>query len=323
MFSYRFFIKQAWRITKNYRHLWFFGIFAAFTALGGEYQIIAQGMNNEPGGSLVSSGLFIIYSLFNPSFWMGIAEIAAANPAALWSLISVLLLVLALVAIMAYLAIISQAAIVEQSARISLSKKKKEDLSISEGLVEGRPHFWRVLALNISSHIIITLSFTIISLPLALLLITDTGALTLAYTLLFIVFVPISLAIAFIIKYAIAAQVLEGLSFVSALTKGWKIFNKNWLVSLEMALILFIINFAVGIVTLAAIFLFFLPLLILSLQLYAPVLTAISVIMTLIAMVVAASILNTFQISAWTSLYLHLQEKKGLSKLERIFKRKR
>ena len=105
--------------------------------------------------------------------------------------------------------------------------------------------------------------------------------------------------------------------------KGWKIFQNNWLVSLEMSLILFLINFAVGIVTIAVISLFFLPLLLLSLQLYLPLLTALSFILTLAAMLVAASIFNTFQISTWTSLYIHLQEKKGLSKLERIFQRQR
>lgn len=323
MFSYRFFLKQAWNITKRYRHLWFFGIFASLTAIGGEYQIIAQGMNHNPGGSFVSTGFFIFYSLFDPNFYQGIGELATSNPSLLWSILSVTLLVLALVVVMAYLAITSQAALVEQSARIMLSKKKKEDLSISEGLVSGRKHFWRVLALNITNNVVITLSFFIISLPLVFLLITDTSALALAYTLLFVIFVPISLSIALIIKYAIAARVLENRSFVSSLAKGWTLFQKNWLVSLEMALLLFLINFAVGVLTIAAIFLFFLPLLILSLQIYAPMLTALSFILTISTMIVAASILNSFQISVWTGLYLHLQEKKGRSKLERIFQRKR
>ena len=323
MFSYRFFLKQAWNITKRYRYLWFFGLFASLIALGGEYQIISQGLNNNPGGSFVSIGVFMLYNLFNPSFYAGIGSLAASNPAALWSLITALLLALALIIIMVYLAIVSQAALVEHSAQIILNKKKKIGLSINEGLASGRKHFWSLLGLNISGNIIITFSFLIISLPLVFLFITDTSVLTLAYTLLFVIFVPISLSIAFIIKYAIAARVLENLSFVAAMEKGWKIFQNNWLVSLEMSLILFLINFAVGVVTIAVISLFFLPLLLLSLQLYLPLLTALSFILTLAAMLVAASIFNTFQISTWTSLYIHLQEKKGLSKLERIFQRQR
>jgi len=323
MFSYRFFLKQAWSITKRYRYLWFFGIFASLTAVGGEYQIISQGLNNDPGGSFVSMGIFMLYNLFNPTFYASISSLAASNPAALWSLVAVLLLALALIIIMIYLAIVSQAALVEHSAQIILNKKKKTGLNINDGLVFGRKHFWDVLGLNIAGNLSITLSFLIISLPLVFLLVTDTAILALAYTLLFIIFVPISLSIAFIIKYAIAARVLENLSFIASIHKGWHIFQNNWLVSLEMALILFLVNFAAGVITIAAIFLFFLPLLVLSLQLYLPMLTAISFILTLAAMIIAASVLNTFQISAWTGIYIHLQEKKGLSKLERIFQRKR
>lgn len=322
MFSYRFFLKQAWSITKRYRYLWFFGIFASLTALGGEYQIIAQAMNNNPGGSFASMGVFMLYNIFNPSFYAGITALAASNPAALWSLILVTLLALALIAIMIYLAIISQAALVQHGAQIMINKKKKLALSINEGLITGRKHFWQVLGLNISNNLFITLSFFIISLPLILLLVGDVAGLTLAYILLFIIFIPISLSIAFIIKYAIAARVLENLRFIAAIEKGWHIFKKNWLVSLEMALVLFLINFIVGILTIALIFLFFLPLLVLSLQLYLPFLTAISFLLIIALMLVVASILNTFQISTWTGLYLHLQTKKGLSKLERIFKRK-
>ena len=323
MFSYRFFLKQAWNITKRYRHLWFFGIFAALTAIGGEYQIIAQSANNNLGGNFINGGIFILYNLFNPSLYTGIHNLAAANPSAFWSLISVFALAAVLIIIMVYLAIISQAALVEQSARIILSKKKKEKLSIGEGMVSGRRHFWHVLGLNITNSLVITLCSLLISLPLLFLFITDAGILTLLYLILFVIFVPVSLIIAFISKYAIAARVLENKSFVASLEQGWQIFKQNWLVSLEMALILFIINFAASLVTLIIIFLFLIPLLVLSIQLSLPFLIALSFLLILITMIFAASLLNTFQISSWTGLFLHLENKKGLSKLERLFHRSR
>jgi len=319
MFSYRFFLKQAWNITKKYRHLWFFGIFAAFIAVGGEYQIIGQGLTSEPGGIFASSGFLLLYSFFNPSFYQGLGNLASTNPAAFWSLISVSLLVLALIAIIIYLAVISQVAIIKQSAAIIISKKKNNNLTIGGGLEDGRPHFWKVLALNIISSVIISLSFFIISLPLVFLFLTDAAAITVAYIILFIIFVPVALSIALIIKYAIAARVLEGGGFTASMSQGWNMFKKNWLVSLEMALILFIINFLVGLLTLIVLFLFFIPLFVLSIQLYSSLLTAISALLIIGVMIFAASILNTFQISTWTGLYLHLQSKRGRSKLERLF----
>jgi hypothetical protein len=180
-----------------------------------------------------------------------------------------------------------------------------------------------MLALNIANHLFITFSFFIISLPLVFLLITSDAVLTLIYTILFLIFIPLALSIALTIKYALAARVLEGKSFVGSIMKGLEIFRNNWLVSLEMAIILFLINFAIGIATIAGIFLFFLPLFVLSLQLYLPILTGISLVLMIGTMLVVASVLNTFQISSWTGLYLSLQDKKGRSKIERIFGHKR
>ncbi|MDD2681038.1 MAG: hypothetical protein PHE20_02965 [Patescibacteria group bacterium] len=320
MFSYRIFLKQAWSITKKYRHLWFFGIFASLTAIGGEYQLISQGFTAKPGGHFLDNGIFTLYNFFNPTFYSSLGQLSATNPAAFWSLISVVVLAILLVLVMVYLAITSQVALVEQSARLILSKKKSEKLSINEGISFGRRHIWPVLGLNIANSFIISLCLFITSLPLAFLLITDSSALSLTYSVLFIIFVPVALAIALIMKYAIAAQVLENFSFIASIEKAWKIFHKNWLVSLEMALMLFLINFIVGLFTLIVVSLFFVPLLLLSLQLYAPFLMALSLILIIASMIIVASILNTFQISAWTSLYLHLQQKRGISKLERLFK---
>lgn len=323
MFSYRLFLKQAWNITKKYRYLWFFGIFASLLSIGGEYQLITQSATTQPGGSFLSNGNIIWQIILSPDFYQGFVSLATENSAALLAVICIFLLSLGLAIIMLYLAILSQSAIVSQSAQILLNKKKKNNLNISDGLAEAKPHFWRVLGLNLFSYIIVVLSLFLISLPLVFLIITDTLAISIAYTLLFIVFAPIALSIALLIKYAIAARVLENTSFVSSIQKGLKIFKNNWLVSLEMALILFIINFAVGIVTLFFIALLFMPMLFIAIQFYAPILAAISLVLSIGTMLVVASWLNTFQISTWTGLYLHLQDKKGRSKLERLFAKKK
>lgn len=322
MFSYRTFLKQAWQITKRYPHIWFFGMFASLLSLGGEYQIIAKGTTSSPGGQFISDGNLILQNFFNPNFYTGLAEIASENKAALLSLITIFLLAVALMLVMLYLAILSQSAIVEQSARIIVNKKKKEQLNISEGLLSAKKHFWRVLGLNFFSYAIISLSLLLISLPLVFLLITDSLALNISYAILFIIFIPFALSIALIAKYAIAIRVLENKSFVSSIMKAWQIFKNNWLVSLEMALILFLINFVVGILTIFFISIFFLPMLFVAIQFFAPLLAAFSLILSIGTMLVIASWLNTFQISAWTSLYLHLQDKKGYSKLERLLKKR-
>lgn len=322
MFSYRLFIKQAWNITKKYKHLWFFGIFASLLAIGGEYQLITQSATASPGGYFLSDGNIIMQVLLSADFYRGFASLAIENSAALLAIIGILLLSLVLVAVMVYLAVLSQSAIISHSAQILLSKKKKEIFNINDGLNDAKKHFWRVLGLNLLNGAVISLALFLISLPLVFLLLTDTVMLGVAYTLLFIVFTPIALSIALLIKFAIAARVLEGKSFMSSLQKGLKMFKDNWLVSLEMALILFIINFIVGIITLFFIALLFMPMLFIGIQFYAPMLAALSLVLSIGTMLVIASWLNTFQISTWTGLYLHLQDKRGRSKLERLFAKK-
>lgn len=322
MFSYRLFIKQAWNITKKYKHLWFFGIFASLLAVGGEYQLITQSATANPGGNFLSDGNILMQVLLSPDFYRGFANLAIENSAALLAVIGIFLLSLALALVMIYLAILSQSAIISHSAQILLSKKKKEIFNINDGLNDSKKHFWRVLALNFLSGAVISLTLFIISLPLVFLLLTDTVVLGVAYTLLFIIFAPIALSIALLIKYAIAARVLESKSFVASIQKGIKMFKDNWLVSLEMALILFIINFIVGVITLFFIALLFMPMLFIGIQFYSPILAALSLVLSIGTMLIIASWLNTFQITTWTSLYLHLQDKRGRSKLERIFAKK-
>lgn len=322
MFSYRFFIKQAWGITKKYKNLWFFGIFASLLAVGGEYQLITQSATASPGGYFLSDTNIVLQAFLSADLYRGLANLAIENSAALLALIGIFLLSLSLVLIMIYLAVLSQSAIISHSAKIILSKKKKENLNINDGLNDAKKHFWRVLALNFLTSTVISLALFLISLPLVFLFITDTVTLGVIYTLLFIIFTPIALSIALLIKFAIAARVLENTSFVASVQKGIKVFKENWLVSLEMALILFIINFIVGLLTLLLIALLFMPMLFIGIQFYSPILAALSLVLSIGTMVVVASWLNTFQISTWTSLYLHLQDKRGRSKLERIFSKK-
>ena len=323
MFSYRLFLKQALDITKKYRYLWFFGIFASLLSIGSEYQLITQSATAKPGGSFLSNGNIIWQIILSPDFYQGFATLAAENRAALLAVICIFLLSVGLAITMLYLAILSQSAIISHSAQILLNKKKKNNLNISDGLADAKQHFWRVLGLNLFSYVTIIFSLFLISLPLVFLIITDTLAISIAYTLLFIIFAPVALSIALIIKYAIASRVLENTSLIASIQKGLQVFKNNWLVSLEMALILFIINFIVGIITLFLIALLFMPMLFISLQFYSPILAAISLVLSIGTMLVVASWLNTFQIAAWTSLYLNLQDTKGKSKLERLFAKKK
>jgi len=325
MFSYRSLLKQAWNIIWKHKYLWFFGLFASLTAIGGsvEYQLIAQKFSQNLVNSSYDSlnGIILLGEILE-DLYLGIIQVFQYD---FWSILNAItfsLISLTLLFVFIWLAITSQAALVYKVKRILSPKKKTNDLGIRQGLTVGHQHFWTVLGLNILIKILISLAFFIISLPLLFMLLNDTSVLVVAYTILFVVFVPVAVSLSLLVKYAIAYHVLNGKPLVASLEAGWKLFKNNWLVSLEMAIILFIINFLVslGILLLLSIFVF--PLFWMSLILQMTGVIMVTLLVSLVVVVILGSGLTAFQISAWTSLFLRLEDSGATAKLERIFKKR-
>ncbi len=322
MFSYRYFLKQAWDITKHYKHLWFFGLFASLLYASGEYQIIASFLSQNDSGTFLGTWMIIVGSLFTAAFWTGLIDLAAQNPTLLWTFISLLILALALFIVFLYISITSQAALVNQSAKIIESKKNLTNLNIGDGLKNSRRWFWTVLWLNLATKLAITICFFILSVPLFFTIITQSWFSGIVYAGLFIIFLPIALFISFAMKYAIASSIIEGKKFLLAIDRGTKMFIDNWLVSFEMAFILFIISFLVGLVTLIFVTLFFVSLYIIGMLVSSAALVAFSLLLTIATMALVAALMGVFQTATWTGLFLKIKKEKGRSKLERFFLRK-
>lgn len=325
MFSYRYLLKQAWNTTWKHKYLWFFGLFASLAAAGGsiEYQILAQNINQNvvdgsygylnnilAMGELIKNFVLGLVGLFQYDFWVILNALTLIIIAAL------------LIVVFVWLSISSQAALVNNIKKIINSKKKENVLNIRAGLTIGHQNFWPVLGLNILIRLLISLAFFVISLPLLLMTISNASVLVIIYTILFVIFVPVAVSLSLIMKYAIAYSVLEKKGFVNAIQAAWKLFNKNWLISLEMAIILFIVNFLAGLAILIIISILFFPLFFLGAVYQIYWLTVLMIFLSLLLIVFIGSALTTFQISTWTGLFLRLKEKGGLAKLERFFQKK-
>lgn len=325
MFSYRSILKQALNIAWKNKHLWFFGLFASLAVAGGtmEYQFMTQGL----GQGFIASSYKDLNGILATSYllqgaWTGIINVFSGGIVAVLNTLTVLLLVGAILFIFVWLAITCQAALIDNIKKLINPKKKVSVSSIREGLTIGNRHFWSVLALNIFIKILVGLAFIIASLPLLFLVLSDNQSFIITYTILFVIFVPVAVSLSLIVKYAISARVLDNKSVVESLEQGWYLFIKNWLISLEIALILFIISFLASFILLIAIGIVFFPLLWVSLVFSITWLTYLIILLVLIVVVLFGSLLTTFQISTWTDLYLHLKNNKGVAKLERIFQKK-
>lgn len=325
MFSYRSILKQAWAIVWKHKYLWFFGLFASLAIAGGsmEYQFLTQAMDQ----GLINSSYQNLTNIltmgdFCQQMWLGVTNLFSQNIIVILNALTVILLFLLLVSVFIWLAISCQAALVDNVKKILNTKKKVTVLSVREGLTQGAHHFWSVLGLNILIKVLVSFAYFLASLPLLFLALSDNYSFIIIYTILFTIFVPVAVSLSLIIKYAISYCVLEDYSATKSLKESWKLFKKNWLISLEVALLLFFISFLSGFIILLVIFILLFPLFWLSVSFSIMWLTILVLLLALIVIVLFGSILTSFQVATWTNLYLHLKENKGKAKLERIFQKK-
>lgn len=324
MFSYRTLLKQAWMTAWKHKYLWFLGLFASLVAGSGswEYQVVTQNLGQNPvSGSYAQFEKFLALGDVLQNFFFGLGHLFQQDLWTILNIFSVLLVTATLLIFFVWLAVTSQAALVGDVKKILTAKKTPANLTIRESLSAGHKHFWPVLGLNILIKVLVYCAFFIIGLPLLFMTVSDSTILFVLYILIFIIFIPVALSLSLIIKYSISYNVLENRTFVASLENGFKLFRKNWLISLEMAVILFLTNFLLSGLVLVTFAIFLLPLLFLGILFNLYWLIIALLLLAIALVVIFGSFLTTFQISAWTDLFLHLKEKGALAKLERLFNR--
>lgn len=318
MFSYRTILGSAWTITKQHKKLWIFGFLAFLLSAGGEYQILTKILNEDYGasvfdkmqsGSVLSSG----------SFWSQMYQVCATQPRVGLGLLLLMSLLILVAFFILWICVKAQIALVAWTKNYLAAKNKDKTPSVWTEISSSDKKFWPVLGLNIALKVFIYILFFFLSIPLIFLYFKDSSFAILIYTLFFIVFLPAALSISLIIKYSMAGVILDKQSFVKSLESGHKLFCRHWLVSLEMAILLFLINFLAGLVIMFVLSVVLLPiiltLIVFNMLIPLYIITAFSFLI----LILTAAILMTFQTSAWTILFLELKGGSVKAKLERIF----
>jgi hypothetical protein len=325
MFSYRQILKTALRISWKNKYLWLFGVFASFLSIGAEYQILWRSMSQKAAlqwyanwGSFMGTGIFSWRAVVN------FVHLYKSSPGAMFALTFLFLLVLAILAAIIWLAVVSEIALVGQSEKIIKSKKDKAEMAVSEGFQSGKRDFWPVFGLNVFGKILINVIIILVTIPI-LFSAANRLAVNVVYTIFFIILIPIAIGASLMIKYAIAFVVLKKQKLFVSLNSAWELFQTNWIISIEMALLLFLISFVATLLILFASLILAVPFLILATSfffLFSPVAFSIVLVLGVITLIVffivAGSFLTSYQVVAWTNLFMQLATKGGESKLERI-----
>jgi hypothetical protein len=327
MFLYRDVLKRSAMITWKNKYLWFFGLFASLLFGTARFNLsFSQSSEDWNGNFFASLANFFDKSLVSGNLLHGIGLYYKQDPIAASIFTVFFLVVVVLSLFLLWLAVISQVGLTADSAKIIKSGDKDEKPTIASGLSIGAKKFWPVLGFNLIAIALIYLFSAIAGLPLVFMPARPSLDIMFLYVLLFIVFIPLALIISFLGKYAVCFSVIKGKKFVESIEDAFKLFIKNWLISIEMALILFFVDFI-------AIFLIGLALLILAVPYFfaamaiATVFSAslfwlagiIGLALAILIIVLSGSIIATFHVVAWTDVFVNLNDKKGaLAKIVRL-----
>lgn len=296
-------LSQAWTFTKKVKALWLLGLLAALPGgSGGEYERFFNLQQFEDTRGLVL-GLFErgeatkfsdVFSVFN--FFV--------RPDNLTYTIFALLILLAFI----LLSMLAQGGLV--SSILQLNKKKPWKLT--DGFVIGGRYLGRVLLLNIISRVLVYGTLLILGLPVLLFFRATEATFwsQVFYAIYFLALIPLDVVISFVVRYAIVYMISEGQGVWQSFTSAWHLFRRNWILSLEVALFLFLVSLGLGLIVLliAGVILQGMIVYIGLLNLWF--------LLILLVVLFAGGVLAAFQYSVWTLLAVELMKNGGESKLE-------
>lgn len=321
---YRHILADAWGAIKSAKILWLLGFFVSFLGNGGVYELLIQGtgrlgLNQDFGGAFALAGV-----LPSGEQFAGAIGAVGGFDAAVALLIG--LTILAMLGLAVWVVVSSQGGLIA-GIRDALKGRK---VAFNESFGAGAEVFWPLFTLNLFSRLAVMALFYLLLALLVLLLTKATLVSSLAYLVGFLVAIPLTVIVGFITVYAACYVTLHRLSFIQALESALALFRRYWLVSLEMAVILFVVNvlvaFALGAIMGAA-SLALLPFIVgASLLESGPALgmvLALAAVAGVLVLAIVGSGLAAFQYASWVALFnkLHTKGHGGTPKIVRWFER--
>lgn len=241
MYNYKQILKQAFKIAWQNPGLWFFGFFVALAGGAGDLDFLLGSYNFSVGSLLLSFGQGLLAGgLFTFHSFQGLSSLLFSHPLFLFLAILILLLVIGFSILFIWLTIASQIALISQVAEII----RNRPIHWRGGFSVGTAKFWPVLGINVILQTIIG----VLSIVLGYLsfFVFPTGVII--FIILFDILLVLALFCSLIGKYAICGIVLKDWRFIQSIKFSWDIFKKNWLLTFEIAVLLFTIYFIVNIV---------------------------------------------------------------------------
>lgn len=298
--QYRELFGKSLMFSWKHKLLWVFALFAALAGNGGEIELLFSGSDSLNGQATVLGYLQAFHQdgtlntmITNFSTYLTDHPLPA---------IFIVLLFLALFLMVLWLIVVMQAALVWAIARL-----QTKPVRFSEAFGVGMKYFSPIFIMNLIVKVVLFGILGLIAVPMGIAYVRTGGAIwnSLYALVVFLVLVPLNILFAFLLKYASAYVVLRGQRWTQAFANGWRLFLSNWLVSLETAVFLFLINLVSSLV------------LVFALALLGLLSNAASTLVFFTIITVFGIYIATFQYSTWVFLFLELEKGTVRSKLLR------
>lgn len=242
-------------------------------------------------------------------------------------LVWLMVMFLGLGIILLFVAVVSQGALIHASAQWA---KKKSLPCIEKSWRSGVDNFWPLLLVNLFKKAVLCLLTCFVGWAAVNALIGEVSGLdTALFLVLFIFATLVGMVMSFLVVYVAGYVVLEKYPLSWAVGSAWRLFLKHWVVSIEVGVIVLVLNVVVGLLALLGFFVFFLPTLI---TWFIAILASNSALWT-IGLIVGAllfvlfiiflgSVFTVFTISIWTHLFMKMHKVGVVSRILLAFKKK-
>jgi len=302
--SFQQILAQTWRLIWRNKVLWFFGLFVALITQ--ELEIVfrnqvvfsEQTLSIDSWRQLFTDGFGGILN----SIWTALTETTAST-------IVGFIIVIMILALFVWLMVASVGALTDSMAQLDAGKK----ITFNGAMASGHKYFWKNFVILLLAKLVDYGVLILMAVLVSLMLLNSIG-LWLGAVLAVVSFV-VSLVVSFVARYAAGYVVIDHQKTFPAIISGWKLFIKNWVDSIEMAILIFLINIVANLAILLVIALIVLPFFILILVMNSGDYTAMSnfffgaaLASVLAVMIITGSVLSCFQFSAWVTTFLRLKE---------------
>lgn len=314
--TYKEALSHGWEIARKHKLLWIFGFFATFLGQMGILDLLVNVFLSIDRGVVAYAAWYDLPALFN-TLKIAAAQLPLGVTGWAWVVwLGAFFLGIKILAI--FISVTSQAALVHGVHQSMKRSRSKKPIDTDKAWHAGTGHFWPVFAINVVRR----LSIVLIALLLGLVAIAFAQTAFVGSGLLFFVFFCLALfigmALSFLAIFAVGYVVLEEQSFVQAMKSSWDLFHRHMVVSLEVGLLLLLLNVIGTLFAAVAVMLFVAQMSVfwaLTLYFQSALVWSIGYVLgafiLLVLFAAIGTILTVYTTSVWTYLFVKMH-KKGL-----------